>query len=234
MPVELSRFRPQSAAERLIVALDVPDAASARAFASRLEGLGVGVKIGLELFLAAGFPLLDELGDMGFPIMLDLKFHDIPATVRRASSRVTGHGVRLFTVHAEPGVVSAAVQGCPEAACLGVTVLTSHVQAEGARPIVERVLERTQGVLDQGGAGIVCSGREALAVRERFGDRPLIVTPGIRAADAPADDQARSVTPGDAIRFGVDYLVVGRPIRDAVDQRAAAAAIVDEISRALA
>lgn len=218
--------------ERLIFALDVQGLEPARDWASRLASHVGLFKVGLELFAAAGPDAVRAATDAGGrSIFCDLKLHDIPATVAGAvrSLRRLG-GVRMVTAHVEggPAMLEAAVQeGGGEICILGVTRLTSlHAS-------VDEVVELAGRACDAGCGGIVCSGAEVAPVRAAVGKDPLLVCPGVRPLGSDAGDQARVVTPSQAIAAGADYLVVGRPIRDAADPALAADAIADEISSAL-
>jgi orotidine-5'-phosphate decarboxylase len=222
--------------ERLIVALDVPDAAQARALVERL-GDAVGFyKIGLELFTSGGyFELLRWLAQRGNKVFADLKLHDIPETVRRAVANLRGRGVTLLTVHAERPVMQAAVGEKAEIKILGVTVLTSMGPAELAEAgwrgsVEELVLARARSALECGCDGVIASGLEAKALKQAFGAKLLVVTPGIRPAGGVAADQKRVVDVAQAFAAGADYVVVGRPVRDAADPRAAAEAIQETIA----
>ncbi|HHL40425.1 MAG TPA: orotidine-5'-phosphate decarboxylase [Deltaproteobacteria bacterium] len=233
--------------ERIIFALDVESAREASELCSLLEGR-VGVfKIGLELFCAEGPAVVRAVKEKtGAAIFLDLKFHDIPATVAGACRSAARLGVDFVTVHCGGGarMLRAAAEAAPRLKVLGVTVLTSlgrgDMEAVGvdtarfASP-AELAVERAAMAVEAGCAGVVCSGREAAAVRKRIGAGPLIVTPGVRPSGhaAGSDDQKRTTTPADAFRDGADYIVVGRPIRNAADPAAAADAIAAEIGRAL-
>ncbi len=234
---------------RIIVALDVPDAEKALDLAERIGPGADFCKIGLELFLASGFSVADRLARMGRKIMLDLKFHDIPETVKRAVARLGDHDIALFTAHAAPGVIEAAARTKGRAKLLAVTVLTSHDPAGAAglaSPcekggsgygedwVADLVLSRTREALSRGADGVVCSGREAALLRHDLGDDFLIVTPGIRPAGSAPDDQRRAVTAAEAIRAGADHLVVGRPITRAADPAGAAEALLAEVAEALA
>lgn len=234
------------ARERLIVALDVASEAEAVALVERV-GPHVGLfKVGLELFIGAGPAILDAIREKTpAGIFLDLKLHDIPATVRAARRAAERYGVRFLTVHCETGeplAEPAASAGSPTA-LLGVTVLTSVDQAalnaagwyDPKVTIDDLALRRAALARDAGCAGVVCSGNEARAIKQRFGREFLVVTPGIRPAWAavPGDDQRRATTPAQAIAAGADFLVVGRPIRDAKDPGEAVECIVDEIAEAL-
>ncbi len=229
-----------SARDRLIVALDVSSVEEARAL---IVGLGdsVGVhKIGLELLFAGGFALAGELAREGDAVFIDAKLLDIEATVERATAAVAGTGARFLTVHAvDRKALQAAVRGRGDSALklLGVTVLTNLgaadlVQQGIDHPPAELVLHRAMLAKEAGFDGVIASGQEAAAIRKAAGAGFLIVTPGIRPQGFEAQDQARTVTPAEAIAAGADYLVVGRPITRAPDPRAAALAIVEEIAQA--
>ena len=229
-----------SARDRLIVALDVSSVEEARAL---IVGLGdsVGVhKIGLELLFAGGFALAGELAREGDAVFIDAKLLDIEATVERATAAVAGTGARFLTVHAvDRKTLQAAVRGRGDSALklLGVTVLTNLgaadlVQQGIDHPPAELVLHRAMLAKEAGFDGVIASGQEAAAIRKAAGAGFLIVTPGIRPQGFEAQDQARTVTPAEAIAAGADYLVVGRPITRAPDPRAAALAIVEEIAQA--
>ena len=229
-----------SARDRLIVALDVSSVEEARAL---IVGLGdsVGVyKIGLELLFAGGFALAGELAREGHAVFIDAKLLDIEATVERATAAVARTGARFLTVHAvDRKALQAAVRGRGDSALklLGVTVLTNLgaadlVQQGIHHPPAELVLHRAMLAKEAGFDGVIASGQEAAAIRKAAGAGFLIVTPGIRPQGFEAQDQARTVTPAEAIAAGADYLVVGRPITRAPDPRAAALAIVEEITQA--
>lgn len=233
-------------ARRVIVALDFPDQAAALAAARRLDPRQCRVKVGKELFTAAGPAVLDALHALGFEVFLDLKFHDIPNTVAGACRAAAQRGVWMLNVHAVGGrrmmlAAREAVDAVSDSPSLlvAVTVLTSMDATELADtgvavPLEEQVsrlaLQAEECALD----GVVCSAREArqLALERRPGF--LKVTPGIRPAGGDAGDQRRIVTPGDAIRGGATHLVIGRPITGAADPVAVLAAINAEVSAALA
>jgi orotidine-5'-phosphate decarboxylase len=214
--------------ERLIVALDVPSAAEARKLA---EGLGDAVrfyKVGLELFSSAGyFELIRWLVARGNKVFADLKLFDIPETVRRATANVSRSGVTFLTVHAHPSVLAAAAAGKGAMQVLGVTVLTSFDQSDlgGSQSLEQVVQERAQATLDARCDGVISSPHEAAALKARFGERLLVVTPGIRPAGGERGDQKRTMDVAQAFEAGADYIVVGRPVRDARDPRAAAESI---------
>jgi len=217
--------------ERLIAALDVPTAAEARALAEKLGDSVRFYKIGLELATTVGyFDLLDWLVKRGNRVFCDLKLHDIPETVRRAVANLRGRGVTFLTVHADRGVMGAAVKEKGDIRVLAVTVLTSTSQADLAEQgyagkLEDLVLARAGAAAELGCDGIIASGLEVAGIKARFGARLIAVTPGIRPAGGDAGDQKRVVDVAQAFRNGADYIVVGRPIRDAKDPAAAAAAI---------
>ncbi len=232
------------AIDRLIVALDHPDQ---RAALSQVERLGASVhryKVGLELYTAAGRPMVEELLRRGKRVFLDLKLHDIPETVYRAARSVAA-GVELMTVHAAGGkaMLARAVEAAHEhgAKVLAVTVLTSldanDLALDGIPIGVEELAVRRARLAESAGCdGVIASPREAAAIRKVVGAKFLIVTPGVRVgggdapAPAPADDQKRVATAREARQAGADAVVVGRPIRDAADPLAVVAALVAELS----
>ena len=226
------------AADRLIVALDFTDAAPALRMARRLRGLVRTVKIGSALFTACGPDIVRRVRALGFRVMLDLKFHDIPSTVELSCRSAARQRVSLLTVHASGGddMLSAAVRGVREEAVrmrtaapgvLAVTVLTS-VGADGARARRE-VLRLAQAAARAGCDGVVASAQEVPALRKRAGQRLTVVCPGIRIAHGVRGDQRRVATPAAALDAGADWLVVGRPITGARDPRKAAQAILNEM-----
>lgn len=228
--------------DRLVFALDVPDGREALRYVKLLREDVATFKVGLELFCAEGPPLVQEVARWGGAVFLDLKLHDIPATVARAVTRAVAHGgVRWLTVHTGGGremLVQAVQAAGPQAGILGVTVLTSlndaaAVEAGLAPPIGRLVVRRAALAVDCECAGVVCSPNEAGAIRRVVGPGPLIVTPGVRPPGSAASDQLRVAEPADAIGAGADVLVVGRPIRDAADPVAAARAIRAAIDAAL-
>ncbi len=218
--------------ERLIVALDLADAQAARAL---VDVLGTSVrfyKIGLELFMGRGyFDLLDDLVERGKKVFVDLKFFDVPETVRSAVRALSGSGATFATVHGNQAIMEAAVKDKGELKILAVTVLTSLDRGDlddlGFACDVDRlVLSRARRALETGVDGIVSSGLEAPLIRRELGQKLLVVTPGIRPVEnKPVDDQKRTVDVAQAFRNGADYIVVGRPIRLAADPRAAAEAV---------
>lgn len=234
---------PTRAHERIVFPLDVPDLAQARALIGALAG-EVGVfKVGLELYTAVGPDAVRAVHDAGAACFLDLKLHDIPETVGRAVTVAAKLGVRYLTVHAAGGprmLVRAAESARGSATrLLGVTVLTSldadEVSAIGLEGGIEGAASRLGNLaVDSGIDGLVCSPHECGALRRAVGSGPLLVVPGVRPAGADAGDQKRVATPAAAISDGADLLVIGRPIRDADDRRAAARAIAAEIGSARA
>lgn len=223
--------------ERLIVALDVPNVGVAEGLVIRLGEAVSFYKIGLELAFVGGFDLAKSLKARGKSVFLDMKLHDIPNTVERATRNIAGLGVDLLTVHAYPQTMRAAAQGRGGSSLqlLGVTVLTSMsvqdaAEAGYASSIEALVTERTRQARAAGVDGIVCSPHEAGAARAMLGADALIVTPGVRPAGSAAGDQTRVATPAKAIRAGASHLVVGRPVTQADDPKAVAEAIVAEIA----
>lgn len=223
---------------RVIFALDFPsvDQAAAAALAVR-DGVGM-VKVGLELFVEVG-PRAVAIGkECGRPVFLDLKLHDIPATVAGAVRAVARMRPALLTVHAAAGqaAIAAAAQAAPDCKIVGVTVLTSLGdadlrQAGMAGPVSEAVLRLAVLAVGAGARGLVCSPQEVAAVRAEVGPQITLITPGIRAAGSDAHDQARTATATDALRAGADLLVIGRPITSAADPGAAAAALAASLRR---
>lgn len=216
--------------ERLILALDVPTVAEAKAL---VESLGDAVKfykIGLELFMSGNyFELLDWLVQRGKKVFVDLKFFDVPETVRSAVKNLAHSGATLATIHGNQAIMEAAAAAKGDSLkILAVTVLTSLDRGDlddlGFTCDVESlVLSRARRALSTGVDGIVSSGLEAPMIRRELGQKLLVVTPGIRPVEnKPADDQKRTVDVAQAFRNGADYIVVGRPIRNAADPRQAA------------
>jgi orotidine-5'-phosphate decarboxylase len=227
--------------ERLIFALDVPTVTQARQLIDRLEDQVRFFKLGLELFMTGGaFGLVDELLARDARVFVDLKFFDVPATVGRAVTRLAERGATFATVHGNQAMMEAAAQAKGATLkILAVTALTSldrnHLDDLGFACDPEAlVLSRARRALEAGCDGVVSSGMEVARLRQEIDGRLVVVTPGIRPIDnREEDDQKRVVTPTAALRQGADYLVVGRPIRDAADPAAAAAAIQAEIRQAL-
>lgn len=231
---------PLESRERLIFALDVPSADEARRLLDRVGDAVSFVKIGLELFTAAGPDIVRWAVAQDKRVFLDLKLFDIGETVRRASAAAAELGATFLTVHAASQTVRAAVEGRGRSPMkiMAVTVLTSFSDADlresgVVESIRDTVLRRARTAASGGADGFVASGGETAMIRREFGKGPLIVVPGIRPAGSSHDDQIQVTTPAGAIAAGADYLVVGRPIRDAADPAAAARAIQAEIEVAL-
>ena len=225
--------------DRLIVALDLPSVEAAESVVARLGEAVSFYKIGYQLAFAGGLGLAQRLVDTGNQVFLDLKLHDIGNTVANGVESVARLGASFLTVHAYPQTMRAAVAARGESGLriLAVTVLTSYDDSDLAAAgydftVAELAAERAAQARDMGVDGLVCSGEEAAALRKIAGHGMVLVTPGIRPAGADAGDQKRIMTPASAIAAGADYLVVGRPIVAAADPRAAAQAIVAEISAA--
>jgi orotidine-5'-phosphate decarboxylase len=225
-------------AERLIVALDVANPAQARALAETLGDSARFYKIGLELFMGGGyFDLIDWLVARGSKVFVDLKFFDVPQTVARAVANLRGRGITFATVHGNQAMMQAAAQEKGEVRILAVTVLTSLDRGDlddlGFSCDVERlVLSRARRAIEAGCDGVISSGLEAARLKGEFKDRLLVVTPGIRPVEnKPDDDQKRTVDVAQAFAAGADYIVVGRPIRQAADPRAAAQAMQQTIAK---
>ena len=232
------------ARKRLIVALDVPDIASAISLVDRLEDTCQWFKVGLELFVATGPAVLEPLLKRGHKVFLDLKFHDIPNTVAGAVRSAARLGVRMVNVHAAggPAMLAAAraaldgVEDPPE--LLAVTMLTSMDQAQLKatgldRSPSEQVELLARMSLEAGIRGFVCSAEEVATLRALTGPEGVLVIPGIRPAGSDIADQRRIATPAEALRLGASYLVVGRPITQAPDPAEAAEAILKEMAEAL-
>jgi len=224
--------------ERIILALDVATRADAERLLDRLGTDLVWCKVGLQLFTAEGPAILAMLRERGHRIFLDLKFHDIPNTVRGAVTSSVGLGVDMATIHLGGGVemARAAVAGAGGSSCLllGVTVLTSMDDVALAESGIGRSAREQDlhlaAVAEVGGLpGLVASPHEIVPLRERFGQRFRLVIPGVRPSWAETGDQKRIMSPGEAIRAGADWLVIGRPIAAASDPRAALSRILDEI-----
>lgn len=235
--------------ERIVAALDVPDPAAAAALARKLDGRVGMFKVGLELYVAHGRAALEAVAAASrAKVFLDLKLHDIPQTVESAARGAGALGAALVTVHASGGaaMIAAARRGLREGAqaagkpaprLLAVTVLTSlgadDLAAVGfAGTPGEVVLRLGRLAVSAGADGLVCSPAEVAALRAALGPGPVLVVPGIRPAGSDPGDQRRTGTPAEAVRAGADYLVVGRPLRDAPDPAAAADAIAAELAAA--
>lgn len=235
-------LRPESPSGRLIVALDTPDLTKAEAVAALVAPVTGLVKLGLELFCAAGPPALARLAAHR-PVFLDLKLHDIPNTVAGAVSSLLPLGAAMLTLHAGggPAMITAArraaeAAGSERPILLAVTVLTSmDAEQLGAVGVAggpaQQVLRLARMAMASGADGLVCSPREVSLIRDALGEEPLLVVPGIRPAGAAAGDQARIATPQDAVVAGADWIVVGRPITQAADPALAACAIIAGLGR---
>ena len=225
-----------SAKDRLIVALDVPSVEAAAALVSRLGPRVDFYKIGLELAFVGGLDFARRLIDDGKRVFLDLKLHDIPNTVSRATAQIATIGATFMTVHAYPQTMRAALDGCAGSSLrlLGVTVLTSADDSDlaeagyalGAAALVQR---RAQSALALGMPGLILSPLELVATRAAVGPSLILVTPGIRPADADRGDQKRTMSPSEALRAGANHLVIGRPITAAARPEAAAESILADI-----
>jgi orotidine-5'-phosphate decarboxylase len=226
--------------DRLIVALDLPGVEPAEAMIERLGDSVTFYKIGYQLSYAGGLPLVQKLTAAGKKVFIDLKLHDIGNTVARGVESLSSLGATFLTVHAYPQTMQAAVEarGNSGPKILAVTVLTSYNEADveeaGYRlTIADLVATRARQAKALGVDGIVCSPEEVAALRAIVGEAMSLVTPGIRPAGSASGDQKRIMTPARAIAAGADYLVVGRPIVEAADPKAAADLIQAEIAQAL-
>lgn len=222
--------------QRIIVALDTPTPAEGRALVAAIGDTVGFYKIGLELFAAgAGLGLAQELMAAGNEVFVDMKFLDIPATVARAAKKISDCKARFQTVHAQDDALKAAVDASVNTGILAVTLLTSVTPAELARqghhgPVEDYVVAKATRAMELGCVGVVCSPREAAAVRAAIGPAAKIVSPGVRDATAAPDDQARTASIADALAAGADHVVVGRQVRDAPDPRAAVMALLKQIT----
>lgn len=227
--------------DRIIVALDVTGAEKAREMVKKCESHVGFYKIGLQLFMVDWFETVEWIRDRGHKVMLDLKFFDIPETVKLAVEQVNNRGVNLATIHGNDAIIRAAIEAQGDMKLLAVTVLTSFgeedLRAMGMTQSVEElVYYRARRALELGCDGVVSSGMEAGRLRSNLGDKLLIVTPGIRPGANVADegdDQKRVVTAGKAIGDGADHIVVGRPITQAPDPVAVIELMQEDISRIL-
>ena len=234
--IPLLSTKPIDPRDRLIFALDVPTLDEARTWIDRLGDAVTFYKIGLEFCMSGDyFTLLAELKRQGKKVFADLKFSDVPATVRGAVANLARHGADFCTLHGTSGVYRAVVPVKGSLRLLAVTVLTSvdevEVREMGWSGSVEELVSlRARKAMDAGIDGLICSGQEAARLRRELGPGPLIITPGIRAAsERGSDDQKRTMTLVEAFQSGADHVVVGRPIRHAPDPRAAAEAMQREI-----
>ncbi len=226
------------ARDRLIVALDLSSVEAAEALIDRLGDSVTFYKVGYQLGYAGGLALVPKLAARGKKVFVDFKLHDIGNTVAKGIESIAKLGATFATVHAYPQTMKAAVEARgPSLKILAVTVLTSYdeddLHAAGYRLGVSDLVEaRALQAQALGVDGLVCSGEEAATVRGIVGPQMALVTPGIRPAGSASGDQKRIMTPGRAIAAGADYLVVGRPVVEAADPKAAADAIVAEIAGA--
>ena len=233
-------------ADRVILALDRADSASALELVRAIQGLR-WVKVGLELFVAAGPAIVAELRQRGLRVFLDLKFHDIPATMAAACRQASGLGAELLTVHAAAGsealraalsgaAEGAAAAGLPAPTLLAVTVLTSWEPRRFARelaiptPVADYVSQLAAMAAAAGVGGVVCSPQEVAALRHQLAEPFELVTPGIRPSGSPRGDQARVMTPAEALAAGASRLVIGRPISASADPAEAFARCCAELA----
>ena len=236
----MSGRRSIAARDRLIVALDAADPRDAERLVAELGDTVGFYKIGMELAFGGGLGLVAQFAAAGKKVFVDLKLHDIPNTVERATAQIARLGADFLTIHAYPQTMKAAVAGAKDSSLrlLAVSVLTSSDDADLAQAgyafgVEALVARRAAQAREAGVDGLVASASEAALLRETIGDSLILVTPGIRPAGAAVGDQKRVATPGSAIADGADYLVVGRPVTQAADPRAAAYQIVAEIAAAL-
>lgn len=227
--------------ERLIVALDVADPAEARALVEKLGDSVRFYKVGMELFMAGGyFELIDWLGAQGKKVFVDLKFFDVPETVRSAIRALAKRNVAFATIHGNQAIMEAAGKEKGSLKVLAVTALTSLDRGDlddlGFNcDVAQLVLSRARRALEAGCDGIISSGLEAPVIRKELGSRIMVVTPGIRPVENRVeDDQKRTVDVAQAFRNGADYIVMGRPIRGAADPKAAAEAVQASIATVFA
>jgi orotidine-5'-phosphate decarboxylase len=245
----LAKLRDLPAQRRIITALDVPGRTEALELAEKLGTEGGFVKVGLELFSAAGPQVVADLTELGRDVFLDLKYNDIPNTVASAARQAAAMGASLCTMHANAGrgAMTAAAEALASApvgpsgrrpALLAVTILTSLSQDElmEVRPSEDSVAESVERLArlawDCGCDGIVCAAADLPKLREALGPEILTVTPGIRPAGSATNDQHRVTTPAMAVEWGADFLVIGRPISQAEDPEAAINAIAAEMAEA--
>lgn len=230
------------AKDKIIVALDVPDARAADKLLNDLGDSVTWIKIGLQLFTAEGPSLVRDIRNRGYKVFLDLKFHDIPNTAFGAVRSAVDLGVDMTTIHLFGGqpMIGTTVEAAKGSSLLvlGVSVLTSFNQEQltgigVSAEVGDQVQKLVQLGYDVGLRGVVCSPHEIARLRKQFGDDLTIVTPGVRPAGSDKGDQQRVMTPGEAIKEGASYLVIGRPITGAADPAAAARKITEEIAAAL-
>lgn len=225
--------------KRIIFALDVSGFEEAKRWVERLSPYIQFYKVGLELFLACGFPIVEWIRDRGCDVMLDLKLFDIPATVKGAISQIRRWGVTYTTVHGNDGILRAAAEAKGDLKVLAVTVLTSLDEGDlkdlGFQCSVEDlVLSRAKRALELGCDGVVASGRELKAIRREIGEGLIVVVPGIRPVEnREVDDQKRTVTLKEAFMWGADHVVVGRPLRTSPEPERMAQKMLEEVKEAL-
>jgi len=225
--------------ERIICALDLPEAAEARRMVELLDGVVDFFKVGMLLYLIDGQNMVRWLLEQGKKVFLDLKFYDVPDTVGPAVAQAAASGVHMLTVHGNREILqrAGAAAAGTDLRVLAVTVLTSldatDIEEMGFPCSLSDLVERRAGwAIESGCAGLVASPREAAMLRKRYGQAPLIVTPGIRPAGSSMGTHKRAATPAEAVQAGSDYLVIGQPIIRAADPRAAAQRIAEEIAGA--
>ena len=234
----------EQAAQKIMVALDYSSAADAEQLIKQIDGIPCYLKVGMQLFYAAGPTFVEGLKERGFKVFLDLKMHDIPNTVKGGAISITKLGVDMFNVHAAGGraMMEAAMEGVSQVSSggkrpivIGVTQLTSTSQqvmnAEiGLAGTVEEAVIRYAQLTKQAGLdGVVASPSEVMSIKKACGQAFQTVTPGIRPLGASVDDQSRIMTPGDALKQGTDYMVIGRPITAAANPRDALQSIIEEL-----
>ncbi len=229
--------KPIAPSDRLIFALDVPTKSDALAWIDRLGDSVTFYKLGLEFCMGGDyFAVLESLVARGKKVFADLKFYDVPATVRGAVANLARSGATCCTLHGVSSIYAEAVKVRGAMQLLAVTVLTSMDAGDleelgWSGPVEELVSLRARRAVESGIDGLICSGQEAARLRRELGQGPLIITPGIRAAsERGSDDQKRTMTLADAFHSGADHIVVGRPIRNAIDPRTAAEAMQSEIA----
>ncbi len=227
--VSLRLVHPTSLEERLIVALDFDTLEEALGLVERLGEAVVWYKVGLRLFVPEGIAAVEALRKRGKRVFLDLKMHDIPETIRTAARNIARAGAEMLTVQGDAETARAAAEGVEERTAVLFVPMLSSQAGEDAEQVI---LSRGAAALDAGAHGLIVSGGEIAAARRAFQDA-LLVSPGIRPAEASVDDHKRAMTPSRALQMGADYLVVGRPIRSAPDPRSAAEAILNEMRQAL-
>lgn len=221
-----------SVSERIIFALDCANKKEAQSWIDRLWPEVRFFKVGLELFLSAGWPIIEYIQSKGGKVMLDLKFLDIPTTVTKAVQQCAGRDITFVTVHGYRQTVAAAVEGKGKDSMkiLAVTLLTSQANVASSQTAEELVLARAKDSLTVGCEGLVASPLEARILRERFGQKPILVTPGIRDREDAKNEQQRFTDVATAVAAGSDYLVVGRPIRLAAEPLAKVKLIKEQIA----